>query len=274
MTFYLNDAYSNGFSLWTRLWLVLLVLLIVSLRIFGLATDFLIALFLCALASRPLAWLQGRSLIVILSLSRERVDRIWLSIKYTRLKIHSLCCCVCLSKYKLIWWYFRSCLCLRFSNLIGVLCFIRSFWISIARLLCGGGNTICLSDILSNLLWCEWESILRSWVLMPLAENVVWAVWVGNVEYVVAILAVLCLLAMALGKIWMVQEVLSTSIHRILCRHWDLNLCCLRALWKWIAKAKRIWWVALARNTLLIHTAWKTISPWLIYLLVRWVECI
>ena len=36
---------------------------------------------------------------------------------------------------------------------------------------------------------------------MPLAENVVLSMWMGDVEYVVAILAILCLLAMALGEI-------------------------------------------------------------------------
>jgi hypothetical protein len=36
---------------------------------------------------------------------------------------------------------------------------------------------------------------------MALAENVVLAMWMGDVEYVVAILTILCLLAMALGEI-------------------------------------------------------------------------
>ena len=65
----------------------------------------------------------------------------------------------------------------------------------------------------------------------------------------------------------MVQEVLSSSIKWILCRHWDLDLCCLSALSKWITY-KRTRWVALTRDTLLIRTAWKAISSWLVYLWV------
>ena len=89
----------------------------------------------------------------------------------------------------------------------------------------------------------------------------------GDVEYIVAILAILCLLAMALGEIRMVQEVLSSSIEWILCRHWNLDLCCLCALCKWIAE-KRTRRIALTGDTLLIRTAWETIPSWLVYLWV------
>ena len=66
----------------------------------------------------------------------------------------------------------------------------------------------------------------------------------------------------------MVQEVLSSSIEWILCRHWNLYLCCLCALCKWIDRTKRTGCIALTRYTLLICTAWETISSLLVYLWV------